>query len=58
MVFVHHLLSADKKWGFVYNFSGTTVDDLFDNPVLLKNVEKCFLLVSWRMIGSDLIKIK
>ena len=45
MVFVHHLLSAESERAFTYNFFATTiVDNIVDNHVPFKNVEKIVLI--------------
>ena len=44
------LALAENEWAFVYIFF---VDNLFDNPALLENVENFSLLISWRIIGTD-----
>ena len=47
MVSVHHLLSLESERDFVYIFfHATIVNNLFDNPVLFKNVEILFLINS------------
>ena len=44
MEFLHHLLSAENDSVFVYNFFTSAINDnVFDNPVLFKNVENFFL---------------
>ena len=46
MVFVHRM-SAEIELAFVYNFFAVTkLDNTFKNPVLSKNVENFFLLIS------------
>ena len=39
-------------------FIAPVVDNLFDNNFLYKNVEDCFLLLPWRMMGTDVMKMK
>ena len=37
MVLVHHFLTVENEWAFVYNFFVATIgDNLFDNPVLFR----------------------
>ena len=44
-VFVHHLLLAENERAYISNFFvATAVNSLFDNPVLLKNVENKFIV--------------
>ena len=44
MVFAHPVLLPENEWAFVYNFFDATIfSNLFDNPVLLKNVENFFV---------------
>ena len=58
MVFVHPMLS-DEQWMSLFNtFTATIVDNFFDNLALFKNVKKCFIIVSWQIIGTDVIEIK
>ena len=53
---MQYLLSEENKLAFVHNFFvATIVDNLFDNPVLFKNFEKAFLLISGRIIGTDVV---
>ena len=45
MVLIHHLVSVESKWAFIYIFfNARKVDNLFDNPALFKKVEKVFLI--------------
>ena len=44
-MFVHHLLLAENERAYISNFFvATAVNSLFDNPVLLKNVENKFIV--------------
>ena len=60
-LFLHHLLSAENEWAFVYIFLATViVCNLFDNPILFKNVENIFLIdimTHWWYHGTVIIKI-
>ena len=58
MVFVHHLLLPGKKWALFHNFLfAIIVKNLFDNPVLFKNVEKLFHMDIMTHNRTDVIKI-
>ena len=60
MVYVQLLLSAEIERDFVYNFFAATIaNNLFDNPVLFKNVKKLFVIDSvTHNRHIDVIKIK
>ena len=46
MVFAHYLLPKENELVFDNFIAVAIVDNHFDNPVLFKNVEKVFLLIS------------
>ena len=52
--YITNFLSTENEWAFICNFiKAALVDNLFDNSVIFKNVDKFLLLISW-----DIIKIK
>ena len=58
MVLVHHFLTVENEWAFVYNFFAATIgDNLFDNPVLFRKCWENFLIDTWPIIGTSVINI-
>lgn len=58
MMFLQQLLSVKNKGVFVYNiFAAAIVNNFPDNPVLLKNVVKNFLIDIMMHNWTDVIKL-
>ena len=58
MMFLQQLLSVKNKGVFVYNiFAAAIVNNFPDNPVLLKNVVKIFLIDIMMHNWTDVIKL-